>query len=88
MVEPLAVVKGGLATWRIGNGIGKLLPAYLGRDSQALVDLMRDGDAAWVTDFCERLREKEEVMEARLREVHPLITSLRWEAVGGRGQRA
>lgn len=80
MVEPLVVAKAGLATWRIAKGIGKLLPAYLGNDSQVLAELMRDGDAAWVADFCERLRERDEVLEERLRAVHPLVTSLRWEA--------
>ncbi len=80
MVEPIVLAKAGLATWKVAKSVGKLLPAYLGNDSEALVELMRDGDAAWVTDFCERLRERDEVLEQRLREVHPLITSLRWEA--------
>jgi hypothetical protein len=80
MVDPLAIAKGGLTTWRLARGVGNLLAAYLGKDFQALVELMREGDAAWVAEFCERLREDQKILEERLRQVHPLVTSLRWEA--------
>ena len=80
MVDPIAPVKGVLTAIRVGRSLGELLSAYLGTDSKALADLMRDGDLAWLTEFCERLREDQEVMEQRFRDVHRLITSLRWEA--------
>lgn len=80
MVEVTAVAKGALATLRVAKGLGPLLKAYFGHDSDALAELMRKGDAAWVTEVCELLREKVDVLEDRLHEVHPLVTSLRWEA--------
>lgn len=80
MVEPSTLAKGALAAVRVGRAVGPLIAAYLGKDSNALAELMREGDAAWVTQFCEQLREKQEVLDQRFREVHPLITSLRWEA--------
>lgn len=80
MTDGIVVAKAALSIANAGRALGPLINAYLGRDSGVLEDLMRKADAAWVTEFCEHLRERQEVLDQRFEELHPLVTSLRWEA--------
>lgn len=79
MVEPTTVAQGALAICRSAKEVAPLLKAYFGgrRDARRLDE---EGRCRMGHRVCELLRGKVDVLEERFRQVHPLITSLRWEA--------